>query len=59
MNDQTWQKIEEMLLDQLRLGQITKMEFVQAHEELLNFSRDEAEQYADETIEFLEQMSER
>ncbi len=52
----TWQKIEEQLLDQFRLGQITREEFIRKHEIWLDYSRGEAEQFADETIEFLEHM---
>lgn len=54
---QSWMQIEEQLLDAFRLGQITREEFVTQHEQSLNYSRADAEQYADETAEFLEEMA--
>lgn len=56
---QRWMELEEELLDAFRLGQITRQEFIRQHEERLNYSPEEAERYANETAEFLEEMSRR
>ena len=54
-----WQDIEEELLDQFRLGQITKDEFAKLLHERLGYDRGEGERYADETVDFLEQMKQK